>query len=81
MDPVALTIGYYLLVYGWPIYLPVLVLIAGTLFGAVLVAVVGAIRTGFRPAEPVDDDVDVAEFFETQSAQSSQPRTPHPHPH
>ena len=67
MDPVAFTIGYYVLVYGWPIYLPVLVLIAGTLFGAVLFAIAGAIRTGFRRAEPVDDDVDVAEFFEAQS--------------
>lgn len=75
MDPVAFTIGYYLLVFGWPIYLPVLVLIAGTLFGAVIFAVAGAIRTGFRHPEPVDDDVDVAEFFETQVAQ-----TPRTHP-
>lgn len=67
MDPVAFMVGYYVLVYGWPIYLPVLVLVAGTLFGAVLFAAVGAIRTGFRRGEPVDDDVDVEEFFETQS--------------
>lgn len=67
MDPVAFTIGYFVLAYGWPIYLPVLVLIAGTLFGAVLFAVAGAIRTGFRRPEPVDDDVDVADFFEAQS--------------
>lgn len=69
MDPVAFTIGYYVLVYGWPLYLPVLVLIAGTLFGAVLFAVVGAIRTGFRRVDPVEDgeDVDVAAFFEAQS--------------
>lgn len=67
MDPVAFTIAYYVLAYGWPIYLPVLVLVAGTLFGAVLVAIVGAIRTGFRHGDPVDDDVDVTEFFEAQS--------------
>jgi ABC-type thiamin/hydroxymethylpyrimidine transport system permease subunit len=67
VDPVAFTIGYFVLAYGWPIYLPVLVLIAGTLFGAVLFAVVGAIRTGFRRSDPAADDVDVAEFFEAQS--------------
>ncbi|MCI0158282.1 hypothetical protein KNO15_16390 [Leifsonia shinshuensis] len=67
MDPVAFTIGYYVLAYGWPIYLPVLVLVAGTLFGAVLFAVAGAIRTGFRRQDPADDDVDVTEFFEAQS--------------
>jgi hypothetical protein len=67
VDPVAFTIGYFLVAYGWPIYLPVLVLVAGTLFGAVLFAVAGAIRTGFRDPEPVDDDVDLAEFFGSPS--------------
>ncbi|MGH1523569.1 hypothetical protein ACRAWC_05705 [Leifsonia sp. L25] len=65
MDPnPLLTIGYFVLLYGWPIYLPVLVLVAGTLTGAVVVAFVGAVRSGFRRPERADEDVDVAEFFE-----------------
>lgn len=64
MDPVVFTIGYFVVVYGWPIYLPVLVLVAGSATGAVVVAIVGAIRSGIRGPEPVDsEDVDVAEFF------------------
>jgi hypothetical protein len=61
-----LTIGYFVLLYGWPIYLPVLVLIAGTLTGAVVVAIVGAVRSGLRRPERSEQgvDVDVAEFFE-----------------
>ena len=67
MDPnPLLTIGYFVLLYGWPIYLPVLVLIAGTLTGAVVVAIVGAVRSGLRRPEQREQgvDVDVAEFFE-----------------
>ncbi|WP_434316776.1 hypothetical protein [Leifsonia sp. P73] len=67
MDPNPfLTIGYFVLLYGWPIYLPVLVLIAGTLTGAVVVAIVGAVRSGLRRPERAEEgvDVDVAEFFE-----------------
>ncbi|MFE4470037.1 hypothetical protein ACFRFH_14590 [Leifsonia sp. NPDC056824] len=64
MDPnPLLTIGFFVLAYGWPIYLPVLVLVAGTLTGAVVVAIVGAVRSGIRGPQPPDDDVDVAEFF------------------
>ena len=64
MDPVVFTIGYFVVVYGWPIYLPVLVLVAGSATGAVVVAIVGAIRSGFRRPEPTDEDVDITEFFE-----------------
>lgn len=72
MDPVIVSIAYFVLAYGWPIYLPVLVLVAGTLFGAVLFAVLGAIRSGFHRSGPADededaDDVDVAEFFESRT--------------
>ncbi|QNE35026.1 hypothetical protein [Leifsonia shinshuensis] len=67
MDPVVFTIGYFVVVYGWPIYLPVLVLVAGSATGAVVVAIVGAIRSGFRRPEPVEEDVDVAEFFEDEA--------------
>lgn len=67
MDPnPLLTIGYFVLLYGWPIYLPVLVLVAGTLTGAVVVAIVGAVRSGIRAPQPPDEDVDVAEFFATE---------------
>lgn len=61
-----LTIGYFLVLYGWPIYLPVLILVAGTLTGAIVVAIVGAIRSGFRPPQPAEThvDVDLTEFFE-----------------
>ncbi|GAA4152943.1 hypothetical protein [Leifsonia shinshuensis] len=61
-----LTIGYLVLLYGWPIYLPVLVLVAGSLLGAVIVAIVGAVRSGLRGPEPAEEDVDVAEFFDGQ---------------
>jgi hypothetical protein len=64
VDPVVFTIGYFVVVYGWPIYLPVLVLVAGSATGAVVVAIVGAIRSGFRRPEPVDEDVDITDFFE-----------------
>ena len=67
MDPVVFTIGYFVVVYGWPIYLPVLVLVAGSATGAVVVAIVGAIRSGFRRPERVEEDVDVAEFFEDEA--------------
>ncbi|WP_345836677.1 hypothetical protein [Microbacterium sp. X-17] len=66
MDPVVLSIVWFVLAYGWPIYLPVLVLIAGTLTGAVVVAIVGAVRSGIRGPQPPDEDVDVAEFFATE---------------
>ncbi|MFE4952504.1 hypothetical protein ACFQ9V_20555 [Leifsonia sp. NPDC056665] len=66
MDPVVLSIVWFVLAYGWPIYLPVLVLVAGTLTGAVVVAIVGAVRSGFRAPRPPEDDVDVAEFFATE---------------
>lgn len=62
MNPL-LTIGYLVLLYGWPIYLPVLVLVAGSLLGAVIVAIVGAVRSGTRHPEPDAENVDVAEFF------------------
>ncbi|MEY9951094.1 hypothetical protein [Leifsonia sp. EB34] len=59
-----LTIGYFVVLYGWPIYLPVLVLVAGTLTGAVVVAIVGAVRSGVRRPEAAGDDVDIADFFD-----------------
>lgn len=55
-------LGAFAVLYGWPIYLPVLLLVAGSLTGAVIVAVVGAIRSGFASGVR-DEDVDVAEFF------------------
>lgn len=66
MDPAVLSIVWFVLAYGWPIYLPVLVLVAGTLTGAVVVAIVGAVRSGLRRPERAEEgvDVDVTEFFE-----------------
>jgi hypothetical protein len=50
-----------------PFFVVVGVLVGGVLFGCVIVAVVGAVRTGVaRPEET--RDVDVAEFFEQESA-------------
>ncbi|WP_285113824.1 hypothetical protein [Leifsonia sp. fls2-241-R2A-40a] len=50
-----------------PFLIVVAVLVAGVLLGCVIVAIVGAVRTGTtRPEET--RDVDVAEFFEEQTA-------------
>ncbi len=58
-----------ILVYlGWasPLIVLVLTLVGGSALGAVIVAVVGAIRTGFSRGKPdeTETEVDLAEFFE-----------------
>jgi len=56
-----------LLVAFGPFLVIVAVLVAGVLLGCVIVAIVGAVRAGTsRPEET--RDVDVAEFFEEQTA-------------
>lgn len=56
-----------LLIQFGPFLAVVAVLLGGVLLGCVIVAVVGAVRTGVsRPEET--RDVDVAEFFEEQAA-------------
>lgn len=62
-----------LFVYFGPLIAVVAVLIGGVLLGCVIVAVVGAVRTGVsRPEET--RDVDVAEFFEEQAAAQPAPK-------
>ncbi|WP_431220510.1 hypothetical protein [Leifsonia xyli] len=57
--------AFGLFVYFGPLLVVVAVLVGGVLLGCVIVAVVGAIRTGVTPPEETRD-VDVAEFFEEQ---------------
>ncbi|WP_348786900.1 hypothetical protein [Leifsonia sp. NPDC080035] len=56
----------YLGLVALPWWLPLLVLacvlVGGAALGAVIVAVVGAVRTAFAPQDTAED-VDVAEFF------------------
>jgi hypothetical protein len=55
------------LIYLTPVLALIAVLVGGVLLGCVIVAIVGAVRTGVgRPEET--RDVDVAEFFEQESA-------------
>ena len=62
-----LGVAIWLFAMYWPILVVALVLIGGPLLGCVIVAVVGAVRTGVAPAEETRD-VDVADFFEEQTA-------------
>ena len=55
------------LIYLTPVLALIAVLVGGVLLGCVIVAIVGAVRTCVgRPEET--RDVDVAEFFEQESA-------------
>jgi len=55
------------LIYLTPLLALIAVLVGGVALGCVIVAIVGAVRTGVaRPEET--RDVDVAEFFEQESA-------------
>ncbi|MGH1547907.1 hypothetical protein ACRAWB_01480 [Leifsonia poae] len=55
------------LIYLTPLLALIAVLAGGVVLGCVIVAIVGAVRTGVaRPEET--RDVDVAEFFEQESA-------------
>lgn len=55
------------LIYLAPLLALIAVLVGGVVLGCVIVAIVGAVRTGVaRPEET--RDVDVAEFFEQESA-------------
>jgi hypothetical protein len=56
-----------LLVAFGPFLVIVAVLVAGVLLGCVIVAIVGAVRAGTSHPEETRD-VDVAEFFEEQTA-------------
>ncbi|MGN7799121.1 hypothetical protein [Leifsonia sp. 22587] len=56
-----------LLVAFGPFLAIVAVLVGGLLVGCVIVAIVGAVRTRVAPPEETRD-VDVAEFFEEQTA-------------
>ncbi|WP_374007642.1 hypothetical protein [Leifsonia sp. LS-T14] len=61
------SLAFGLFVAFGPFLAVVGVLVGGVLLGCVIVAIVGAVRTGVsRPEET--RDVDVAEFFEEQSA-------------
>ena len=55
------------LIYLTPVLALVAVLVGGVLLGCVIVAIVGAVRTGVTRQEETRD-VDVAEFFEQESA-------------
>ncbi|MGN6428758.1 MAG: hypothetical protein ACTHMF_18240 [Leifsonia sp.] len=57
-----LYLGLVALPWWLPVLVLLLVLVGGAALGAVIVAVIGAVRTGFRTQEPAAD-VDVAEFF------------------
>lgn len=59
--------AFGLFVYFGPFLAVVAVLTGGVLLGCVIVAVVGAVRTGVAPPEETRD-VDVAEFFREESA-------------
>ncbi|MEV8214569.1 hypothetical protein [Leifsonia sp. NPDC077715] len=55
------------LIYLAPLLALIAVLVGGVVLGCVIVAIVGAVRTGVaRPEET--RDVDVADFFEQESA-------------
>ncbi|MFP3464505.1 hypothetical protein [Leifsonia sp. SIMBA_070] len=61
------TLFYGLFVTFGPFLAIVAVLVGGLLLGCVIVAIVGAVRTRLSPPEETRD-VDVAEFFEEQTA-------------
>lgn len=61
------TLAVWLFATYWPVFVVAFVLIGGPLLGCVIVAVVGAVREGVSRQEETQD-VDVAEFFEEQTA-------------
>jgi hypothetical protein len=60
-------LAVWLFVTYWPILVVLFVLVGGPLLGCVIVAVIGAVRTGLARQEETRD-VDVADFFEEQTA-------------
>ena len=67
---VSLAVGLFV-AFG-PFLVIVAVLVGGVLLGCVIVAIIGAVRTGVAPQEETRD-VDVAEFFEERSAAAVSP--------
>jgi hypothetical protein len=62
MDDDWLFLAFVSLPYVLPLLVLAGVLVLGAALGTTIVAIVGAVRTRFTPAEP-SDDVDMTEFF------------------